>query len=83
MRCTFRYLFIGHLTNLILLNNISMRCTFRYFSFSVSIPRRLTVLALVVPSPGPCRALAASPRDPPTRPRPVDSSATHRPARWV
>jgi hypothetical protein len=39
--------------------------------------------ALVVPSPCPCRAPAASPRDPSTRPRPVDSSATRRPARWV
>jgi hypothetical protein len=41
------------------------------------------VRALVVPSSCPCRAPAASPRDPPTRPRPVDSSATRRPARWV
>jgi hypothetical protein len=31
-----------------------------------------------VPSPCPCRAPAASPHDPSTRPRPVDSSATRR-----
>jgi hypothetical protein len=49
-----------------------------------SCPHRVPAMrALIVPSPCPCRAPAASPRDPPTRPRPVDSSATRRPARWV